>query len=263
MFSVVLLFSYYQNTCSVNKDLFWFVWKQQEPDLQCTSNKAALEETFPRLLDAAHRYPPLSILLTVVIVNSFLSCERLILVELSFESKGNPFLVHDIVGDGFPVALQVKVTLSPSDFVSLFGWADIAGLSAIATQSFYQITMERSGESIQRGALLYWIKKKTTPLSCLSKEQIFFQIFPLRNCIELQSTTGNIIHFNRCNCKWVFPRKAILSIFLNQNYKERNFRRKKTGAGFINYSFTETVWHCNCLVKKIKRTIATYIGHPV
>ena len=131
----VLFFVLNQN--SMNRDLFWFVWKQQELDSQCTSNKAALEVAFPRLLCAAHRYSPLSVLLIFVIVNSFLSFERLILVAFSFESKGNPFLVHDIVGDGFPVALQVKVTLSPSDFVSFFGWADIEGLSAIPTQSIY------------------------------------------------------------------------------------------------------------------------------
>ena len=85
------------------------------------SNLAALELSLPSLLLATHWYSPLSLLLTFVTVNSFLSCERLILVELSFESNGNPSLVNDIVGDGFPVALQVKVALSPSDFVSFFG----------------------------------------------------------------------------------------------------------------------------------------------
>ncbi len=34
---------------------------------------------------------------------------------------GDPFLVHDIVGSGFPVALQDKVTLSPSVSVSACG----------------------------------------------------------------------------------------------------------------------------------------------
>jgi len=53
-------------------------------------------------------------------VNCFSSFENLIL-ELMIVFTGDPFLVHDIVGGGFPVALQDKVTFSPSDFVSAFG----------------------------------------------------------------------------------------------------------------------------------------------
>ena len=65
------------------------------------------------LLFATHRYSPLSVLFTFVIVNSFLSSEKLIL-ELLLLFTGNPFLVHDTVGSGFPVALQDKDTVSPS-----------------------------------------------------------------------------------------------------------------------------------------------------
>ena len=72
-----------------------------------------MEVSFPRLLFATHRYSPLSVLLTFVIVNCFLSAEKLIL-ELSLLSKGDLFLVHEIVGTGFPIALQVKVALFPS-----------------------------------------------------------------------------------------------------------------------------------------------------
>ncbi len=78
------------------------------------------------MLLATHRYSPLSVLLTFVIVNCFLSSEKLIL-ELLLVFTGDPFLVHDIVGTGFPVALQDKVTFSPSVSVLAFGWAMILG----------------------------------------------------------------------------------------------------------------------------------------
>ena len=42
---------------------------------------------------------------------------------------GYPFLYHDIVGAGFPVALQYKVTFWPSTIVILRGWVAISGLS--------------------------------------------------------------------------------------------------------------------------------------
>ena len=90
------------------------------------STLAALEVSFPRLLLATHRYSPLSVLLTFVIVNCFLSAVKLML-EFWFLSTGDPFLVHDIVGTGFPVTLQDKVMLSPSVFVSLNGCAVILG----------------------------------------------------------------------------------------------------------------------------------------
>ena len=85
--------------------------------LHCTLTSAALEVSFPTLLLATQRYCPLSDLFTFVIVNCFLSAENLIL-ELPLVSTGDPLLVHDIVGSGFPSALQVKVTLLPSGFDS-------------------------------------------------------------------------------------------------------------------------------------------------
>ena len=87
---------------------------------------AALEVSFPRLLLATHRYSPLSVLLTLVIINCCFPPEKLIL-GLTFLSKGYPFLVHDIVGTGFPVALQGKIMLSPSFFVTLTGCTVILG----------------------------------------------------------------------------------------------------------------------------------------
>ena len=72
---------------------------------------APLEVSFPILLFATHRYSPLSVLLTLVIVSFMLSSDKLILELLLIRDSS---LVHDIVGPGFPVALQDKVTLSPS-----------------------------------------------------------------------------------------------------------------------------------------------------
>ena len=80
--------------------------------LHFTSSVAALEVTFPTLLFATHRYSPLSVLLTIVIVISLLSAPKLILRTLLVNTE--PFLVHVIVGTGFPLALQEKVTLLPS-----------------------------------------------------------------------------------------------------------------------------------------------------
>ena len=83
--------------------------------LHWTFSVAAFEVSLPTLFSATHRYSPLSVLCTFVIVNCFLSSEKLIL-PVAF--KADPFLVHDIVSSGLPVALQDKVTLSPSVTVS-------------------------------------------------------------------------------------------------------------------------------------------------
>ena len=69
--------------------------------------------SFLTLLLATHLYCPLSALLTLVIVNLLLSSPKLIL-ESPLVLIKDPPLVHDIVGAGFPVALQEKVTLVPS-----------------------------------------------------------------------------------------------------------------------------------------------------
>ena len=83
-----------------------------------TSTSAALEVSFPTLLLATHRYSPLSVLFTFVIANCLLSSDKLI---LEFLLIGDPSLVHDIVGTGFPVALQDKATLSFSVIVTFLG----------------------------------------------------------------------------------------------------------------------------------------------
>ena len=89
--------------------------------LHCTSNVAASEVTVPILLLAIHRYCPLSDLFTFVIVNCLLSEDKLILGEF----RADPPLVHDIDGVGFPVALQDKITFSPSVGVLFCGCAVI------------------------------------------------------------------------------------------------------------------------------------------
>ena len=80
--------------------------------LPWTSIVAASEVSFPTLLFAAHWYSPLSAVFIVVIVNSLLSARKLIRGTLLVNTE--PFLVHVIVGTGFPLALQDKVTLLPS-----------------------------------------------------------------------------------------------------------------------------------------------------
>ena len=82
--------------------------------LHWISNEAALEVSFPSLLFATQRYSPLSDLLTSVIVNFWFSAEKLILGLLLI---GDPSLVHEIVGTGFPSALQDKVKLLPSGLI--------------------------------------------------------------------------------------------------------------------------------------------------
>ena len=85
--------------------------------LHCTSSVATSEVSFPRMLFATHRYSPLSVLFTFVTVNCLLSPEKLIL-EFIIVFTGYPFLVHDIVGTGFPVTLQEKIRVFPSVFVA-------------------------------------------------------------------------------------------------------------------------------------------------
>ena len=120
---------------------------QQDLYLHCTSSEAALEVSWPRLLLATHRYFPLSVLFTFVIVNCFLSRDKLILVRLLFVLLiSDPSLVHEIVGTGFPLTLLVKVTLSPSSFVSFFGWTVISGLSVMQLKYIWKNDKDRSRE---------------------------------------------------------------------------------------------------------------------
>ena len=49
-----------------------------------------------------------------ILDSELLSFVRQFILELLLVSKENPFMIHDIVGTGFPVALQNKIIFSPS-----------------------------------------------------------------------------------------------------------------------------------------------------
>ena len=96
----------------------------------------ALEKAFPTLLLATHRYAPLSVLLTFVIVSCSLSADKRIRASL-FGFIEDPFFVHDIVKE-LPVALQKRVKFSPSLTGSACGCVSIAGVTVeMQTSIFY------------------------------------------------------------------------------------------------------------------------------
>ena len=70
------------------------------------------------LFVATQMYSPLSPLLTFVIVNFLLFALKVI---LGVVFTTGPSFVHENVGAGFPSALQVKVTFSPSFFALFCG----------------------------------------------------------------------------------------------------------------------------------------------
>ena len=70
------------------------------------------------LFVATQMYSPLSPLITFVIVNVLLFSLKVILEVVSITE---PFFLHENVGEGLPSASQVKVTFSPSVFVSFCG----------------------------------------------------------------------------------------------------------------------------------------------
>ena len=96
--------------------------------LQCMSNLATSEVSLPTLFSAIHRYSPLAVLLALVMVNCVLFAEKLIL-ELSLVFTGDPFIVHEIVSTGLPIASQDRVIFSPSVTISPSGCAVIDGFS--------------------------------------------------------------------------------------------------------------------------------------
>ena len=81
--------------------------------LQCTVNVATKDVTLSTSLLATHLYSPLSILFTFVTVSCLLSGDKLIL-GLAVTFFEIPFMVHERLGTGTPVATQEKVTLDPS-----------------------------------------------------------------------------------------------------------------------------------------------------
>ena len=96
----------------------------------------ALEVAFPTLLLATHRYAPLSVLLTFLIVSCSLSADKRIRAS-SFGFIEDPVFVHDIVKE-LPVALQKRVKFSPSLTGSACGCVSIAGVTVeMQTSIFY------------------------------------------------------------------------------------------------------------------------------
>ena len=85
-----------------------------------------IEVSFPTSLCATHRYPPLSCLFTSVIVRCDVFADILILLLLFTVFST---LNHENCGSGFPVALQVKVTLFLSATVTFCGCFVISGRS--------------------------------------------------------------------------------------------------------------------------------------
>ena len=96
--------------------------------LHCTFSVAELDWTVVTSLIASQTYCPLSSLVTFVMVNCLSSDDKLILEPAV---RTEPVLVHRKVGEGFPIALQVKVTLSPSVFVLFFGCKENSGWSVL------------------------------------------------------------------------------------------------------------------------------------
>ena len=96
--------------------------------LHCMSNLATSEVSLPTLFFATHRYSPLSVLLTLVMVHCVLFAEELIL-KSSLVFTGDPFSVHEIVSTGLPTASQDRVIFSPSVTIYPCGWTVIDGFS--------------------------------------------------------------------------------------------------------------------------------------
>ena len=92
-------------------------------------SEAASEVIVPTLLFAWHRYSWLrSVLFTFLTVSCLLSDDKPIL-GWTVMFTVNPSMVQEIEGFGFPVALQNRVTVSPSRTVLFWGWLVKAGLS--------------------------------------------------------------------------------------------------------------------------------------
>ena len=72
-----------------------------------------LDETFPRLFCATHRYSPLSALFTFVIISCSLLFVKEIL-ELPLVFKRDPLIIQRTDGVGSPSTIQEIVTLVPS-----------------------------------------------------------------------------------------------------------------------------------------------------
>ena len=148
-------------------------------NLHWTSTTAAIDVSFPRLLFATHRYAPLSTRLALVIANCFFSSEKPIL-ELLLMS--DPSFVHDRVGNGYPVALQCNVTLSPSVFVTLLGWMVISLLSTIVKQLQWTLATLTISANIFLNSTIQWLFMFTAEtaepieMNCKTKMTVFSRL---------------------------------------------------------------------------------------
>ena len=99
-----------------------------------TVRKAALELTAPTLLAATHLYFPLSTLLIFVMFSCLLPADKLILT-LAVVFIRDPFLVHEKVGVGLPLALHENATFNPSSTVRLWGCSENSGRSVVRNKA--------------------------------------------------------------------------------------------------------------------------------
>lgn len=100
--------------------------KSSNQTTQClhfTFNVAVLQAFLPMPLFASHLYFPASAFVTFFIHSLFLSAEK---VPLSI---GDPSLVHDNHGSGFPIASQEKEISCLATFVVFSRWIVICGSS--------------------------------------------------------------------------------------------------------------------------------------
>ena len=102
--------------------------------LHWTVRKAALELTAPILLLATHLYSPLSTLFTLVMFSCLLPSDKLILA-LSVILIGDPFLVHENLGVGLPLALHENATFNPSSTVRFCGYSENSDESVVKNKA--------------------------------------------------------------------------------------------------------------------------------
>ena len=99
--------------------------------LQCTVNVATKADTLSTLLLARQLYSPLSILFTFVMDSCLLSSDKLIL-GLAVTFIVVPFMVHERLGSGTPLATHEKVTLDPHSSSDSFGVVVNSGATVIS-----------------------------------------------------------------------------------------------------------------------------------